>query len=570
MGIEPTALAWEARVLPLYDARSGQSGCHSKRRSGALQIVSAFCQPSILASVEKKGRQTGVFGVAFDATEEDDVVTALVGCFVGDLKNCTAIGQNRRTANTRVPVQTSKAVRRPSGEAVGKVFLISGQDVDDVVAGAAEGAEVDRAVVEAPEHQRGIERYRRKRVNGQAYGPAIGVDRRHDGNAGGEAPEGVAQGTVVDLCLGHRGGLAGEKAVLSVLPSTTSRQKLPVSASFAERLVTWQKVAGRHDLPWQKTRNPYRIWLSEIMLQQTQVSTVIPYYQRFLASFPDVLTLAAAPIEVVIAHWAGLGYYARARNLHRCAQAIATVYGGKFPNSSNALAELPGIGRSTAAAIAAFAFGKRVAILDGNVKRVLCRYFGIEGFPALAAVDRKLWVLAETLLPEHEIEAYTQGIMDLGASICTRSRPRCDDCPMAGSCIARETSRQSSLPTAKPRKALPERSSTFVLITEGTRLLLERRPGSGLWGGLLVPPEGEPTAILARLGLRLKTQSNLASLTHRFSHFQLTLQPVWCAVENALTAAEPGHEWIDLAHAGAAGVPTPIKKLIRQVASVAG
>ncbi|MCH2221614.1 MAG: A/G-specific adenine glycosylase, partial [Dechloromonas sp.] len=206
---------------------------------------------------------------------------------------------------------------------------------------------------------------------------------------------------------------------------------------FTEQLITWQKVAGRHDLPWQNTRDAYRIWLSEIMLQQTQVGTVIPYYLRFLDSFPTVEALAAAPIEAVIEHWAGLGYYARARNLHRCAQQVATHFGGKFPANANELAELPGIGRSTAAAVAAFAFGQRAAILDGNVKRVLCRQFGIDGFPGQAAIHRKLWDLAESLLPEGDIERYTQGLMDLGATLCTRSRPRCDDCPVAAGCVAR-------------------------------------------------------------------------------------------------------------------------------------
>jgi A/G-specific adenine glycosylase len=336
---------------------------------------------------------------------------------------------------------------------------------------------------------------------------------------------------------------------------------------FTEQLITWQKSAGRHDLPWQKTRDPYRIWLSEIMLQQTQVSTVIPYYARFLASFPDVRALAAAPIEVVIEHWAGLGYYARARNLHRCAQQIATAYDGRFPESEALLEELPGIGRSTAAAIAAFAFGRRAAILDGNVKRVLCRQFGIEGFPGATAVHRKLWGLAESLLPESDIESYTQGLMDLGATLCTRSRPRCDDCPVAGDCIGRRDGRQAELPESKPRAAVPERTSTFVLLTDGSRLLLERRPPSGLWGGLLVPPEGEPAEVAARFGLSLGETTKLPSLKHAFTHFRLTLEPVLCRIETRFQATEPGLEWVEIGRAADAGVPAPIKKLIRQVAS---
>lgn len=340
--------------------------------------------------------------------------------------------------------------------------------------------------------------------------------------------------------------------------------------SFTEHLIAWQKVAGRHDLPWQNTRDPYRIWLSEIMLQQTQVATVIPYYQRFLARFPNVGALAAAPIEAVIEHWAGLGYYARARNLHRCARQVVADHGGRFPEDPAQLVELPGIGRSTAAAIAAFAYGRRAAILDGNVKRVLCRHFGIEGFPGQAAVERELWALAEHLLPETGIEAYTQGLMDLGATLCTRGQPRCGYCPLAAACIACRDSRQGELPQARPRKAVPERTAGFVLISDGRRLLLERRPPSGLWGGLLVPPEGEVSQVLGRLGLQAIDQRQLAPLKHAFTHFRLTLQPVLCQVAAGAAVGEPGLEWIDIPDAAGAGVPTPIAKLIRQVASAGG
>jgi len=355
-----------------------------------------------------------------------------------------------------------------------------------------------------------------------------------------------------------------------VLPQLASRQNLTAINPFTEQLIAWQKVAGRHDLPWQKTRDAYRIWLSEIMLQQTQVSTVIPYYARFLDSFPDVRALAAAPIEAVIEHWAGLGYYARARNLHRCAQQIAAVHGGEFPDSVEALAALPGIGRSTAAAIAAFAFGRRAAILDGNVKRVLCRQFGIDGFPGSTAIDRSLWTLAESLLPDGDIEVYTQGLMDLGATLCTRSRPRCADCPVAAGCVARREGRQAELPTAKPRAKVPERQTSFVLFTDGQRLLFERRPPTGLWGGLLVPPEGEPAALAARLGLQLGEIQALPPLKHTFTHFRLTLEPVLCQVAPQSAVAENGFEWVEIVRAAGAGVPTPIRKLIRQVASAGG
>lgn len=349
-----------------------------------------------------------------------------------------------------------------------------------------------------------------------------------------------------------------------------SRQNLPPLNPFTERLIAWQKLAGRHDLPWQNTRDPYRIWLSEIMLQQTQVSTVIPYYLRFLARFPNVGALAEAPIEAVIEHWAGLGYYARARNLHRCAQQITAVYSGIFPNSADELAELPGIGRSTAAAIAAFAFGKRTAILDGNVKRVLCRQFGVTGFPGSASVERQLWELAERLLPERDIEVYTQGIMDLGATLCVRGRPRCTDCPVAADCVARRDGLQGELPAARPRAALPERQAGFVLFTDGQRVLLERRPPSGIWGGLLVPPEGEPAVLAARFGLTVFDQTALPPLKHTFTHFRLTLVPILCRVEMCSCVTEPSVAWLEIEHAASAGVPTPIGKLLRQVASAGG
>ena len=336
------------------------------------------------------------------------------------------------------------------------------------------------------------------------------------------------------------------------------------TAAFTRHLIDWQKQSGRHDLPWQNTRDAYRVWLSEIMLQQTQVTTVIPYYQRFLARFPDVAALAAAPVDDVLAHWAGLGYYARARNLHRCAQAIVTVHGGKFPNSPTLLAELPGIGRSTAAAIAAFAYGTRAAILDGNVKRVLCRQFAIEGFPGSAAVERQLWALAESLLPECDIEAYTQGLMDLGATCCTRSKPACPACPVAAGCQARSQQRQHELPWPKPRAAQPERSAFFLLIDDGQQLLLERRPPSGLWGGLLVPPEGDPAAMLAGLGLQAEECRNLPVIRHVFTHFKLQLTPVWCRVRPSPGVAEDSRVWIAHRTLADAGVPTPFRKLFAE------
>src|SRR5690606_5792790 len=227
---------------------------------------------------------------------------------------------------------------------------------------------------------------------------------------------------------------------------------------FASRIVAWQRSHGRHGLPWQRTQDPYRIWLSEIMLQQTQVATVIPYYQRFLERFPDVAALAAASQEEVMPYWAGLGYYARARNLHRCAQAIVNEWSGRVPPTAQQIASLPGIGRSTAAAIAAFARGGRAPILDGHVKRVVPRPFGIEGDPARRDVEQRLWALAEAQVaaaPRLDMAAYTQGLMDLGATLCTRGRPDCGGCPLADTCVARREGRQAELPTPKTRKAIP-------------------------------------------------------------------------------------------------------------------
>lgn len=321
-------------------------------------------------------------------------------------------------------------------------------------------------------------------------------------------------------------------------------------------------------MPWQGTRDAYRIWLSEIMLQQTQVSTVIPYYNRFLASFPDIQTLAAAPIERVLEHWAGLGYYARARNLHRCAINIVSGHGGQFPRTPQEIAGLPGIGRSTAAAIAAFAFGTRAAILDGNVKRVLARCFGIEGPSNAAKTEKTLWALAESLLPAERIEAYTQGLMDLGATLCTRSKPQCAICPMHDICIARCDNRQAELPGAKPKKTIPTRETTMLLLTDGQRVRLERRPPVGIWGGLLALPEvgshDDVHTVAQRCGYRLLDTQALPMLQHSFSHFRLIIHPLHCLVAPAASStAEPEGEWLKLSEITTAALPTPIRKILR-------
>ena len=338
---------------------------------------------------------------------------------------------------------------------------------------------------------------------------------------------------------------------------------------FAARVVAWQRRHGRNDLPWQASRDPYRIWLSEIMLQQTQVATVLPYYERFVAAFPGVAALAAAPIDRVLELWAGLGYYRRAHHLHAAARAIVDRHGGAFPRTSEALAALPGVGRSTAAAIAAFAFGTRGAILDGNVKRVLARHRGIAGFPGEAAVERRLWTAAEALLPARGIERYTQGLMDLGATVCTRHAPRCDACPVAADCVARIEGRVDRLPSPRPRKPLPRRETRVLVIERAGEILFERRPPTGIWSGLWSLPElaGEDDvadALRARFGIDAGAVEALAPIEHGFTHFTLTIHPLRVAVRRVRARAESsGHVWLARDDALGAALPAPIKRLIR-------
>jgi A/G-specific adenine glycosylase len=321
-------------------------------------------------------------------------------------------------------------------------------------------------------------------------------------------------------------------------------------------------------LPWQHTRDPYRIWLAEIMLQQTQVATVIPYYQRFLAAFPDLASVAAAPLDRVLELWSGLGYYRRAHLLHRAARVIVTAHGGEFPRDAAAIASLPGIGRSTAAAIAAFAFGARGAILDGNVKRVLARHAGMAGIPGQARFVRALWRRAERLLPARGIEIYTQALMDLGATVCLRAAPRCAACPVTLDCVARRENRIAELPLSRPRKALPERAITVLLLERFGEVLVERRPARGVWAGLWSLPELDAGAdavahCRTRFAARVAPRPKLPAIEHGFTHFRLTLHPQPCAVHAwPRGAAEPGLLWLPLADVGSAALPAPIKKLL--------
>ena len=341
--------------------------------------------------------------------------------------------------------------------------------------------------------------------------------------------------------------------------------------TFAARLVAWQRAHGRHDLPWQNTRDPYRIWLSEIMLQQTQVGTVLPYYARFLAEFPDVAALARAPIDDVLAHWSGLGYYRRAHHLHSAARKIVSDYDGEFPRDAATLALLPGIGRSTAAAIAAFAFGAREAILEGNAKRVLARHRGIEGWPGAPKVEAQLWKVAQALLPASDIEPYTQGMMDLGATLCTRANPKCGACPVAEDCVARNEARVDELPAARPAKVLPQRDVRVLLIERAGELLFEKRPPLGIWGGLWSFPEcaldDDPhTVVRARFGAEVDLRDALPPIAHGFTHFALTMHPQRLAAARWPASAEaPGTTWLAPNDALGAALPAPIRKLLRSL-----
>jgi len=372
--------------------------------------------------------------------------------------------------------------------------------------------------------------------------------------------------------------------------TVVQEKKGDLSQNFSADLIAWQKIHGRHTLPWQNTNDAYRIWLSEIMLQQTQVAAVIPYYLRFLQRFPDVTTLAEAPTEDVMAHWSGLGYYSRARNLHRCAREIVTLYSGVFPDVPALLAELPGIGRSTAGAIAAFSYGTRAAIMDGNVKRVFARVFGINTYPGERKTEQYLWQLAESLLPptslQAEMRAYTQGLMDLGATLCTRQKPACERCPLADRCTARATGRVAELPIRKPKKATPRKYVVMLVVVDQHQVLLTRRPEHGIWGGLLSLPELDGFTATAhdfadsvdslvtiqelirqsldRFG-ELVSCIKLRPFSHGFTHFKLHVTPYRVSLaQRREMLGESDQVWVDVAQLDAVPLPAPVRKLLRE------
>ena len=355
-----------------------------------------------------------------------------------------------------------------------------------------------------------------------------------------------------------------------------------VTQSLAARLIAWQKRHGRHDLPWQHKQgsapDAYAVWLSEIMLQQTQVATVIPYYVRFLAQFPTVQALATASLDAVLILWSGLGYYARARNLHKAATLIVECHGGKIPADPDVVQTLPGIGRSTAAAVCVFAYGGRHAILDGNVKRVLARYCGVRGYPGDARVQAQLWRRAQALLPAYDnsegkrtskssrsMVAYTQGLMDLGANVCTRRNPACGKCPLSADCIARLRGLTDRLPGKKPRAALPRRATKMLLMRCGEKILLEKRATDGIWGGLWSLPEvaqvSEARAAVKRYGARVLSSKALPALAHGFTHFNLTIEPLLLEVERS-NQRVADVMWLTAQDAVSAAIPAPVRKII--------
>ena len=342
-----------------------------------------------------------------------------------------------------------------------------------------------------------------------------------------------------------------------------------MSDSFAERLLSWHASGGRHDLPWQHPRDPYRVWLSEIMLQQTQVQTVLPYFERFVRELPGLRALADADEDRVVALWAGLGYYARARTLHKAARLCVERHGGELPADFEQLAALPGIGRSTAGAILAQAHGQRFAILDGNVKRVLCRFHGVAGWPASGPVEKVLWELAESHLPETRLADYTQAIMDLGATVCARSDPSCVLCPLQTDCVALREGRIAELPESKPGKPLPERRTLMLLLMdEAARVLLVRRPPTGVWSGMWSLPEVADhdearEFVAAHSGADFEDNLPLPLIEHGFSHYRLHIAPLlWRGATPATRIGDNAQRWHPLEALDEVGLPAPVRKLL--------
>ncbi len=343
---------------------------------------------------------------------------------------------------------------------------------------------------------------------------------------------------------------------------------------FAHSLLHWFEIHGRKNLPWQQNPDPYRVWVSEIMLQQTQVETVIPYYQNFIARFPSIASLAAAEQDEVMTHWAGLGYYARARNMHRAAQLVRDNHDGCFPDTMDDVLALPGIGRSTAGAILAFSFNIREPILDGNVKRVLCRFFAVEGFPGKKLVQDRLWQYSEQLTPHEDVAKYTQAIMDLGATLCIRRQPKCNQCPMNAACAAYKQGNPADYPESKSKVKRPQRKSTMLLLRNPkSQFLLIKRPPTGIWGGLWALPEISETAddivgwCEEQYGIKTSNPKKLKNIKHGFTHFELHIQPVECPVigQHDRVMDDDNYIWYNPFSDAAIALPAAVSKIFKQL-----
>lgn len=347
-----------------------------------------------------------------------------------------------------------------------------------------------------------------------------------------------------------------------------------MSKRITQPILDWFAHSGRKHLPWQQQKTPYKVWISEIMLQQTQVTTVIPYYERFMARFPDVVTLANAQQDEVLHHWTGLGYYARARNLHNAAQQIRDEYDGQFPEDFDSVLALPGIGRSTAGAILSLSLDQPHAILDGNVKRVLTRVFAIEGWPGNKKTEDALWQVAVANTPSKHVASYNQAMMDMGATVCSRSRPKCEECPVTDICLANQTGRQADFPFRKPKKTIPVRTTTMLIFVKDKKVLLQQRPPSGIWGGLWSFIEADNASEQAvRLGFIAQEFQELDGFRHTFSHFHLDILPVVVQVTEAENGSraivqEAQQRWFDLDKEPEVGLAAPTKTLLNTLKSL--
>ncbi|WP_434358499.1 A/G-specific adenine glycosylase [Parasalinivibrio latis] len=347
-----------------------------------------------------------------------------------------------------------------------------------------------------------------------------------------------------------------------------------MSQSFSDAILEWYEQYGRKTLPWQQAKTPYKVWLSEIMLQQTQVATVIPYFERFMERFPSVSDLAAADLDEVLHLWTGLGYYARARNLHKAAKQVVELHGGNFPTDIDEVMALPGVGRSTAGAVLSLSLGQPHPILDGNVKRTLARCYAVEGWPGQKPVENRLWELAESLTPEQDVEKYNQAMMDMGAMICTRSKPKCELCPVKNRCEALALGRQADFPGKKPKKILPEKQANFLILQYGSEVWLEQRPPVGLWGGLWCLPESADGELEQTVSKRFpdaeicNNPEQLTAFRHTFSHFHLDIVPFRVKLAARPHAVMEGGQglWYNLNQPATVGLAAPVQKLLDTLA----